>query len=199
VSTAARTYPTEEQLRALLEQEIAAPAPRSLVRLGQQCGYYNDAPLRRKFPAQHQALLQQRQARRAEALTARLTQCRQALAAALEETPPPPLKAVAHRVVGVETSFLRQHFAEFCDRLAARRQTARAARIQVLGHQLQQALETDPPRSLHQLAQEVGSHCSTLVAHYPELCRALMERFAAAARQRTADKEKAKVLYTVDR
>jgi hypothetical protein len=199
VSTTARTYPTQEQLRELLEQEIAAPAPRSPMRLGQDCGYHNSAPLRRKFPALYQALLAQRAVRRAEALTVRLTQCRQALEMALAETPPPTLKAVAHRVVGVETNFLRQHFAELCDRLAARRQIARAARIKVLGDKLQQALATDPPRSLHQLAQEVGYHFTTLTIHFPELCRALIERYAQAARQRTADKEKAKVLYTVDR
>ncbi|MBL8204722.1 MAG: TniQ family protein [Blastocatellia bacterium] len=197
-STAAWTYPTEEQLRELLEQEIAAPAPRSPLRLGQDCGYYNSAPLRRKFPALYQALLAQREVRRAEALTVRRTQCRQALEIALLETPPPTLKAVAYRVVGVETGFLRQHFAELCDRLAARRQTARAARIKVVGDTLQQALATDPPRSLHQLAHEVGYHFTTLTIHFPELCRALIERFATAARQRTADKEQAKVLYTVD-
>lgn len=199
VSTTARTYPTREQLRELLEQEIAASAPRSPMRLGQDCGYHDSAPLRRKFPALYQALLAQREVSRAEALTVRRTQCRQALEIALIETPPPTLKAVAYRVVGVETDFLRQHFAELCDRLAARRQIARAARIKVVEDTLQQALATDPPRSLHQLAQEVGYHFTTLTIHFPELCRALIEQFATAARHRTADKENANVLYTVER
>lgn len=169
--------------REILEQALRQPYPESLSALAVQMGYVPSSVqfLARKSPDLCRAVLEKRRQYQQRQREERLHHCRKIVAAALAEDPPPSLEAVSVRAE-VESAFLHQYLADDCRRLAERHARLREKQLREVAVRLKQALTEDPPRSIPQLAAELGVGTNRIRGNHPELCRLIVARHKAYRR-----------------
>jgi hypothetical protein len=171
--------------RKVLKQALHQPCPATLSALAVQMGYTPAAVqfLVRRSPELCRAILEKRLRYQKEQRQARIHHCQTIFAAALAETPPPTLEEVALRAQ-VLVTFLRDHCREDCRRLAERRACFREQELQKIAAYLRQSLTEEPPRSIPQLAAELGVGTNYIRGNHPELCRLIIARHQACLRAR---------------
>jgi hypothetical protein len=106
----------------------------------------------------------------------RLRQCRDIINVALTEDPPPSFKEISCRVNG-KINFLYRHFPSDYHRISERRIEYRRKEFQDSEARLKQALLEEPPKSVRQLAGELGMSSNGLVGRHPELCHLISAQF----------------------
>lgn len=163
--------------RKLLRQALRQPCPEPLSTLAVKMGYTCSSVhfLTRKSPELCRAVLEKRRQYHQTQLAARIQYCRTVIKEALAEDPPLALETVAQRA-GSGSPFFRQHLADECRQLAARQAQVREALLQKVAAHLQQSLEETPPRSIPQLAAELGVGTSLIRNNFPKLCQRIITR-----------------------
>jgi AraC-like DNA-binding protein len=113
------------------------------------------------------------------------------LRAALKEHPPPPLKEVSRRLgVGASITTLRKRFPIQSQRIVERYRGYGKRFLDniALEKQLKVALTRTPPPSMPEVSREAGVARATLHSKFPELTKAISNRFAVARRERDAQR-----------
>jgi hypothetical protein len=172
----------EERLRAALEED----PPASLTQVAKELKCTRDT-LRKKFPA-----LAARVAERADAYyrplidTERLSEV---LRAALRENPPPSLKEVSRRLgKGASTATLHNKFPEESRAISERYCAYNKRRLddEYIEKKMHAALAIVPPPSMPEVSRDLRVARSTLLRKFPELYKAISNRFAAHRREENA-------------
>lgn len=187
-SAAAGSRPDKEGQRKVIEMELAQPCPASLRAVAHRLGYVSGFDLKLKFPDICDPLLEKRREYLQKELAERLMACRNALEAAMTEEPPPTFISVLRRSKGINEWYLRKYFAEECRSISLRYNEYRKKQMKEAEDRLLQVLQENPPRSLNQISKEIGYSCHTLVNHYPEISRSIMDRYESYARKLVAEK-----------
>jgi AraC-like DNA-binding protein len=189
-----QNYPDMESQRTTIEQELAQPNPASIRALTHKLGYVSSYNLKRKFPDLCLAILEKRREYQQKKLAERLRNCRQVLQAAMIEEPPPMLASVARRLKEIDERFLREHFAEEWRSIFMRYTEYQKKQMKDAEDRLLQSLQENPPRPLNQISKEIGYTSPTIVHHYPEISRSIMDRYENYARNLVAEKIKARLI-----
>jgi AcrR family transcriptional regulator len=140
--------------------------------------------LRKKFPK-----LATQIAERAEAYyrpSLNTERILEVLHVALKEYPPPPLKEVSRRLgAGASTVTLHKRFPNESRRIVERYSEygKRLLDSIALEKRLKVALTITPPPSMPEVSREVGVARATLHSKFPELTKAISNRFAVARRE----------------
>jgi hypothetical protein len=166
-----------ESQRKALESELTKPCPATLIDLGSRLGYSHNSSFKKRWPNLARALVEKRREYQKQQLTKRKGDCRRILEAALDENPPPSLKAFAKKIEGWSISSLKEYFPLECHRISARHAEYRKQRLQRAGERLKQSLIETPQISLNRLSKELGHRRATLELNYPELCRSITDRY----------------------
>ena len=166
-------------LRQVLRQSCPEPLSTLAVKMGYTCSSVHF--LMRKSPELCRAVLEKRRQYHQTQLAARIHHCRAVIKEALAEDPPPALETVAQRA-GYGSPFFRQHLADECRQLAARQAQVREGLLQKVVAHLQQALNETPPRSIPQLAAELGVGTSIIRNNFATLCQLIITRHQAHLR-----------------
>jgi AraC-like DNA-binding protein len=164
--------------------------PPSLTKLAKEIGCAKGT-LRKKFPALASQIAEKADAYYRPAISAE--RVLEALRAALKENPPPPLEEVSRRLgAGASTPILHKKFPDVSRQLVERYSAYGKRRLDnsALEKQLRAALERTPPPSMLAVSQEIGVSGATLHRKFPELTKAISNRFAAARRERDARNRK---------
>lgn len=121
---------------------------------------------------------------------------RKVIRAALKENPPPPLAAVSRRLgPGASSAILHKRFPDESRRIVERYCSHAKRRLDnaAIERRLRAALKRAPPPSMLEVARKLGIAAPTLHRKFPDLCGAILSRFATYRRNRDADnREKAK-------
>jgi AraC-like DNA-binding protein len=110
---------------------------------------------------------------------------------ALEENPAPSLQEVSRRLgEGASTTTLHKKFPEESRAITERycAQSKRRLDDESIEKNMCAALETVPPRSMPEVSRELGISRSTLLSKFPELYKAVSNRFAIYRREQDARK-----------
>jgi AraC-like DNA-binding protein len=118
------------------------------------------------------------------------------LRAALEENPAPPLQEISRRLgKGASTVTLHKKFPEESRIISERycAQNKRRLDDESIERKMRAALDTVPPPSMPEVSRDVGVSRSTLLGKFPELYKAVSNRFAIYRREEAArNRESAK-------
>ncbi len=184
-----RQLPDRETVRQAMEQELNQDCPTTLKELARKLGYRWYGSLCIRFPELSLALMEKRRRREKELLTERLNYCRQVLAQALTENPPPTLAKVASRSPITKMHYFKSYLAEESRAVSARHEAYRQMWLREAEEKMKHSLLEDPPRPLKQIAKELGFYPSTLKSNKPDLCRAISNRYKKYIRDRELKKK----------
>jgi len=182
--------PDRERQRKLLEQELSKPCPESVMKVAIKLGYTRGAVITRLFPDLSQALQEKRKQYIQERLIEDLNYCRIILENALSEEPPPQLISVVKQLESGRhnESFLRTYFPTECRSISVRYEEHRKKWLLDAKECLRQSLLDNPPKSLNQISKEIGYSPVSIASHFPDLCRAVVERYKSYRRDLAAKK-----------
>jgi putative transposase len=88
---------------------------------------------------------------------------------------------------------------EECRSISLRYIEYRKKQMKEAEDRLLQSLQENPPRSLNQISKEISYSCQTLVRHYPEISRSIIDRYKSYARNLVAEKMEARLINTAIR
>jgi hypothetical protein len=175
----------DETARRVLEQALEQEFPPRLAVVISDLGYKGSSSLRARFPE----LCKQITAKRALYLRKRASGWRNVLEAALRETPPPNLSVVVERLGEVEPERVRHYLPDLCRAISDRRARWKASLAGDTVSNLRAALEENPPLPLGRIAARHGYITRNLRDSHPELCRMIVERYAAHRRSCSEEKK----------
>lgn len=175
--------------REVIDAALVESPPPSLQEVARRVGDKTPDLLWRHFPDDCLRITNRWTAHRSQWLEERLCRCRETIDTALAEEPPPTLEEVAKRAK-VISDFLRQYFAEDCRRIAERRAEFRRKQFQERETRLKQSLLEEPPRSVAQLAAELGASPHRVRKNHPGLCGLIVARYQAYRRNRAEQRKK---------
>lgn len=102
-----------------------------------------------------------------------------ALESALEENPPPSLMDVARQLGYKSSQPLRSRFPDLYKALADKKRDLESHRREQIEAQLEQALYSDPPISLDEVAKKLDYRTNAVLrTKYPKLCRKIRDRYS---------------------
>lgn len=110
-----RPFPSKETIENALAAALRAPVSPPLKLIARELGFRTDSSLYIRFPKLCQALVEKHSRDR----NTDIERCRERVAAAAEQTPPPTLKDVAVQV-GVTDSILNHRYPDLCEKIVAR-------------------------------------------------------------------------------
>ncbi len=158
----------EAALRKSLAQRIPEPVAQTAVRLG----YASPSPLQAQFPD----LCRTIQAKLASRKKTRLEAKRRIVIRALDGSPPPSLRELAHRLGYRDKKIIRRYFPELNAALIVRREAHEQSQFRHLTSRLQGMLREQPPPLVGDVARRLRLSSSTLWRKFPDLSRSIAAR-----------------------
>ncbi|MBH8578328.1 TniQ family protein [Nostocaceae cyanobacterium CENA369] len=110
------------------------------------------------------------------------------LKTALSTNPPPSLVEITENLGYKKTSILYYHSSDLCKAIKARyteyKKAEKIKKIQIL---LEPVIESEeyPPLSMQEVTQQLGISLPSLKKYFPEICRAISERYANYCKEKS--------------
>lgn len=175
-----------ETVRLALEKALEQDCPPSIQDISSDLNYANPSSLHRRFPELCSRIV----AKRAEVREEVISSMRKVVEAALSEEPPPCLREVARRL-GESTAFsIYRRFHESSQIIVARYSAWKKTCAEQLELKLEAALKEEPPRTLKEIARELGVKRETIRASHPHLCHLICDRYAAYESELVEEKKR---------
>jgi hypothetical protein len=112
------------------------------------------------------------------------------LEAILLEQPPPTLDKVTERLGYKANTYLRENYPNLCRAIVRRHARYRKTKFKAICHQLEAILHEEPPLSLRATATRVGYDSCYLRSRFPDVIRAIAERYAGFKKSQSFEKKK---------
>lgn len=158
-------------LKQLLKDNLALDLPKPVHHLAADLGYLTTSPFIERFPALCDAI----KVKRKEKLDARIASIRPLLKAALRERPVPSLKEFA-----IQNEFspatLRKRAPDLCEKMRMHRAKSQTQELFILEKRLRAALREQPPPTVRDVYDRLGTKRWVVRNHFPELNKALGSR-----------------------
>jgi hypothetical protein len=169
-----RCFPSDDVIEKALTRALNRATPPRLEAITKELGFCCSVSLYKRFPELCRAFAKRNELSKQQ----RIDEVRATVAAAIQESPPPTMQAVASRVHStVET--LKNRFPNLCAQLLA----ALPVRNKILAEQrragIRRALAEDPAPSLDTVATRVGHSVQWLREFDPDVARQIGQRYRA--------------------
>jgi len=152
------------KIETALRESLVRRTPESVPKIAFRLGYAQSAPVLAEFPDLCRAINAKLAARK----KSRLTAMRRLIIKALEESPPPSLRKLAHRLGYRDKKVIGRYFPELQTALIARRAAHKRSNFCRLTLRLQSMLREDPLPSAGTVARRLGFSINTLRRRFPE-------------------------------
>ena len=153
------------KIEAALRESLARQTPESVPKIAVRLGYAHSGPILAEFPDMCRAI----NAKLADRKKSRLNAMRRTILKALTESPPRPLRELAHRLGYRDKKTIGRYFPEL--QAALRRSDSRQLMLK-----LQSILREQPPPSTCTVARRLGLSINTLRRRFPELYQGIVAR-----------------------
>jgi len=160
------------KIEAALRESLARQTPESVPKIAVRLGYAHSGPILAEFPDMCRAI----NAKLADRKKSRLNAMRRTILKALTESPPRPLRELAHRLGYRDKKIIGRYFPELQAALIARREAHRRRDSRQLILKLQSILREQPPPSACTVARRLGLSMNTLRRRFPELYQGIVAR-----------------------
>lgn len=170
-----------QRIKELLEQSLESAEPVSVHRIAADLGYSNEGYIRAKFPALCVAISK----RVSQMKRLRSQIIRRTLEGALHESPAPTLVELSRRLGYSNSSVLRAHESDLCDRLARRRRDQVRKYRSDLKRAAKAALNETPIPSVRDLCRRLGVTAWFMGKYFPSVGHMISEKRRGIASKNT--------------
>lgn len=170
-----------QRIKELLEQSLESAEPVSVHRIAADLGYSNEGYIRQKFPALCVAISK----RVSQVKRLRSQRIRRTLEGALNESPAPTLVELSRRLGYSNSSVLRAHEPDLCDRLARRRRDKVRKYRSDLKKAAKAALNETPIPSVRDLCRRLGVTVWFMDKYFPFVPHMIAEKRRRIASENT--------------
>jgi len=160
------------RVEAALRKSLAQRTPEPVAQIAVRLGYASPSPLQGQFPD----LCRTIHAKLVSGKKTRLKVMRRIVIRALDESPPPSLRELAHRLGYRDKKIIRRYFPELNVALIEHREAHEQSKFRQLRSRLQGILCEQPPPSVGEVARRLRLSSSTLWRRFPDLSRSIGAR-----------------------
>jgi len=167
-----------KEIEAALKAALAQDNPESVPQVARRLGYVTSGPFFKPFPALCRAIHLKIARRKA----ARIRQMRRIAEAALQENPPPSLRALAVRLGYKDKKVFARHFPDLGSKLQARRKALARKHAAQLREELQRYTRTEPAPSMAEVCRRLGLKHLTASRKFPKEYKLIVSRYQRRCR-----------------